>query len=209
MKVIIVGAGLSGLTTAIALHKYIHLPNNEQLKILIYDRADPKDIGEYGWHDHADLRQKNQGAAISLQPNALRVLRDLSAELADAVYHAGFPCTHFTWKTAGDWLLGREYIDLLPISRPKLVECLAGALPEGVEIQYKTISKVQPKADAETRATVSFDDGTTEDADLIVGADGIRSPVRHCLFGPDSKEAKAQYLGTSRRASVLNVEIVY
>jgi 2-polyprenyl-6-methoxyphenol hydroxylase-like FAD-dependent oxidoreductase len=125
VKVIIVGAGLSGLATAIALRKYVTLPKDDTLDITIYDKADPHEIGDHGFDDHSDIRLKNQGAAISLQPIALRVLRDLSPDLADRVHASGYPCTHFTWKTACNILLGKDYLDLLPVSRPILVQCLA------------------------------------------------------------------------------------
>jgi hypothetical protein len=100
MKIIIIGAGLSGLTTALALHKYVapKPPDNEPLEIKIYDESTVKPSGtvEYSWRDHSDIRnqqkeggrKKNQGAAISLQSNAFKVLRELDANLAE-------PCPRF------------------------------------------------------------------------------------------------------------------
>ena len=40
-------------------------------------------------------------------------------------------------------------------------------------------------ADAD-RAVAQFADGSTADADIVIGADGIRSAVRESLFGPDA-----------------------
>lgn len=78
MKIIIIGAGISGLSTAISLRKYLQpqISSNDNLEIQVYDEARLKPAGEvdYSWHDHSDIRQnqnknekKNQGAAISLQ----------------------------------------------------------------------------------------------------------------------------------------------
>lgn len=181
MKIIIVGAGLSGLSTAIALRKYLQ-PLDPDLEIKIYDEADTHGVHSFGWADHSDIRLKRQGAAISLQSNALRVLRDLDPKLADQVIATGFPCKGFTWKTAGGWLLGREDLGLLPVSRPLLIKCLVDALGQD-RVIFRSVSKVVTSPGI--RPEVHFDDGSPETADLVVGADGIRSPIRRCLFGDD------------------------
>lgn len=188
MKVIIVGAGLSGLSTAIALRKYVQ-PLDPKLEIKIYDEADTHGVHSAGFSDHADIRLKRQGAAISLQSNAIRVLRDLNPKLADEVVATGFPCKGFTWKTASGWLLGKEYLGLLPVSRPLLIKCLEDALHHD-EVVFRSVSRVVPVAGR--KPTLHFDDGTTETSDLVIGADGIRSPIRRCLFG-DDKEYRPKF----------------
>ena len=65
MKIIIIGAGLSGLTTALALQKYLppQLPANESLEIKVYDESQTKPskgIVEYGWRDHSDIHQQQK-----------------------------------------------------------------------------------------------------------------------------------------------------
>src|SRR6478752_5926832 len=47
----------------------------------------------------------------------------------------------------------------------------------------KRCIQVRPDADV---AVARFADGSEIEADIIVGADGIHSPVRACLFGPDA-----------------------
>ena len=192
MKIIIIGAGMSGLGTAISLRKYLQPQLGESLEVKVYDEARliPAGVTDYGWHDHSDIRQKSQGAAISLQANAFKVLRDLDPRLADLVHAAGLPCKGFTWKTASDWVLGRECLDAHLISRPLLIECLQRALPEGL-VQYRTVSSVV--VEEGIKPTIRFSDGGEETADLIVGADGIRSPLRKALFG-QVKEYQPKYL---------------
>lgn len=195
MKIIIIGAGISGLGTAISLRKYLQHQLGDALEVKVYDEARIKPAGEidYSWHDHSDIRQdqkKNQGAAISLQTNAFKVLRDLDPLLAERVYATGLPCRGFTWKSASDWVLGHEDLDAHLISRPLLIECLMGALPDGI-VQYRTVSSVI--IEEGTKPTIRFSDGGQETADLIVGADGIRSPLRKALFG-EAEEYRPKYL---------------
>lgn len=195
MKIVIIGAGISGLGTAIALRKYLQPQLGNDLEIKVYDEARIRPVGEihYSWHDHSDIRQtkkKNRGAAISLQANAFKVLRDLDPDLAERVHATGLPCRGFTWKSASDWSLGHEDLAAHLISRPVLIECLMGALPEGV-VEYRTVKNVV--VEEGKKPTICFADGGEESADLVVGADGIRSPLRKALFG-EGEEYRPKYL---------------
>jgi 2-polyprenyl-6-methoxyphenol hydroxylase-like FAD-dependent oxidoreductase len=182
MKVVIVGAGLSGLATAIALRKYVQPALEEDLEITVYDtpHIEAANLTDGKFTGRSTPRRKDQGAAISLQPNGLKVLRDLDPNLAERVSACGFPCKSFTWKTAGGWLLGHEYLDLLPISRPALIECLEDFLPAGSVVE-RPVAEVVAKSGL--RPVVRFQDGEEVEVDLVVGADGISSIVRKSLFG--------------------------
>jgi 2-polyprenyl-6-methoxyphenol hydroxylase-like FAD-dependent oxidoreductase len=52
------------------------------------------------------------------------------------------------------------------------------------------------------RVVVTLDDGATLEADLLVGADGIHSTVRHLVFGDESKFLR--YLGFHTAAFVFD-----
>jgi hypothetical protein len=205
MKIIIIGAGLSGLTTALALQKYVapQLVNKEPLEIKVYDESQFKSPGEveYSWRDHSDIRnqhgsgkKKNQGAAISLQSNAFKVLGELDANLADRVHASGLPTKGFTWKSRGDWLLGRDDLEACLISRPVLIECLMEALlKSGVKVEYRSVREVECREGRKPVVRLSENGGYDEVADLVVGADGIRSVVRKSFFG-DGEEVRPKYL---------------
>lgn len=186
MKVIIIGAGLSGLGTAIALRKYI--PADRGLEVVVYDNTYITEAEDRA--PGSKVSTSRLGAGLGLQANGLRVLGDLDGGLRDRVYAAGFPCGHFSWRTAGGWTLGREYLDVLPISRPLLIDCLQQSLPRDAVV-YKTVSEVI--AHPGRKPVVRFADGSPdESADLVVGADGIRSIVRRDLFG-NGEESRPQY----------------
>lgn len=110
--------------------------------------------------------------------------------MAERVYASGLSCKGFTWKSASDWVLGHEDLDAHLISRPVLIECLLGALPEGL-VEYRTVERVVVEEGNKPR--VRFSDGGEEIADLVVGADGIRSPLRKALFG-EGEEWRPKYL---------------
>ncbi|OTA97860.1 hypothetical protein M434DRAFT_64787 [Hypoxylon sp. CO27-5] len=201
MKVIIVGAGLSGLSTAIALRKFI--PANQPIEVKIYDNTD-LDNGKSTEQATPKVSTSRLGAGLGLQANGLRVLEDLDPALKQRVFAAGFPCKSFTWKTAGNWLLGREYVDVLPISRPFLINCLQDALPESSVI-YKKVTRVVTRQGH--RPVVQFEDGSPDEtADLVIGADGIRSTIRGNLFGEDEKY-RPQYAGICAVGGVLHVPL--
>ena len=60
---------------------------------------------------------------------------------------------------------------------------LAAALPPGLVTLGKRCTQVRSDGDV---AVACFADGSEIEADVIVGADGIHSPVRASLFGPDA-----------------------
>jgi salicylate hydroxylase len=59
-------------------------------------------------------------------------------------------------------------------------------------------------ASSDRGAVATFADGSTVEADLIVGADGIRSVVRECLFGP----APARFTEQIGWRAILPIELV-
>jgi 2-heptyl-3-hydroxy-4(1H)-quinolone synthase len=114
------------------------------------------------------------GAGIIMNPNAMRVLERNG--LADEVRRDSWPyLTRETRDQEGRLLATRDYRPLYD----------AGKLARGCLVHRAHLLDVLFKS--LPPATVSFGASTTDiqsvDADLIVGADGIRSQVRREIFG--------------------------
>jgi 2-polyprenyl-6-methoxyphenol hydroxylase-like FAD-dependent oxidoreductase len=161
---IVVGAGPGGLAAAIALRRV-------GFEVRVYERDAQPGVG---------------GAGLNVAPNAMRALQRL--DLADAlVRDAGPPPLGAEIRTADGRVLMR--IDLpaitaqlgepsLAIRRGLLQDVLMSALPSGVVRTGRACTGVRHD---ETAAMVEFADGSSDSADVVVGADGLRSVVRGAI----------------------------
>ena len=169
-KVAIIGAGIGGLTAAIALDRH-------DLEVEVYEQS-PK-ISEIG-------------AGVSLSPNAIKAFRALG--LDGQISTIGFESDNQivrAWNS-GDILskvfrkgvyekeFGAPY---LSVHRADLVDVLRQQLPDRV---FHLGARCVEIETSDNGARALFADGTVIEADLIVGADGIRSVVRQSLFGRDA-----------------------
>lgn len=170
MRAIVVGAGIGGLTAALACRA-------AGLDVSVFEQADA-------------LREV--GAGVQLAPNATRLLQRLG--LADALARVGVKpeaIEHKRWQDGRILLrqplgetceqtFGAPYYHLY---RPDLLAVLAEALPAGVVRLGHRCTAVAQNGDA---VTLAFDNGVIARAPVVVGADGIHSTVRALLLGPES-----------------------
>ncbi|MFJ3673182.1 FAD-dependent oxidoreductase [Streptomyces sp. NPDC090106] len=188
MRVIVVGAGIAGLAATLSLRR-------AGCEVTLVEQA-PR-FGEIG-------------AGIQLAPNATRVLRRLGLLAAVEAWAHRPPYVSFRRWSDGTEIcrfpLGREAEDefgapYLQVHRADLHTALAGAVPRASVRLGTAVTGVDQD---ERSASVTTADGERLDADLVVAADGIRSPVRQWLFGADD----AVFSGTAAYRAVLTADEV-
>jgi salicylate hydroxylase len=169
VSVAIIGGGIGGLAAAASLLQ-------AGFDVHVYEQA--KSLGEVG-------------AGINIGPNASRLLHRLG--LGERLGACGIKPTTFDQRRWDDgrFLLraplgamveekfGAPYYTF---HRADLHDAIASAVPvERVHLGHRfTRSR-----DDGNRVEAHFENGTTVSADVLVGADGIHSAVRHALLGPE------------------------
>ncbi|MBV1696889.1 MAG: FAD-dependent monooxygenase [Hyphomicrobiales bacterium] len=187
-KIAIVGAGIGGLTAALALVR-------RGIDVEVYEQA-------------AELREL--GAGLQISPNGTRVLHALGLKAAlekVQVLPAGKAIR--LWNTGQSWKLfdlgvesetryGSPYIT---IHRGDLHGVIAHALmrerPDVVHLGRKCVGVRQAPDDVE----LVFENAEPVRAKLVIGADGLHSAVRASLFGA----SKPQFCGITAWRGVVPI----
>jgi 2-polyprenyl-6-methoxyphenol hydroxylase-like FAD-dependent oxidoreductase len=169
MRVLIIGGGIAGLTTALAFCR-------KGFETTVLEAApEVNPVGKGIW----------------VPTNAMLVLERLG--VAQAVQKAGWPLDSIQLRTVKGKVLST--VDLIAVKarfghttnsihRARLVETLASALPGGVLRVGKRLTQIGASIGANKepgRVCAHFEDGSSETADLLVGADGLHSSVRQSL----------------------------
>ena len=163
LRVAIVGAGYAGAAAAKALSLL-------GADVNVYEQA--KQIREVG-------------AGIGLRPSTMDRFREWG--IFDAIAKVSSPSDYFEILTAtGEPIMKEAWpeIDTFGakthlIHRGDFIDALVGVLSEGMVHLGHKLETVEDQSD---RSVLTFANGTAVEADLVVGADGIKSVVRQQLF---------------------------
>lgn len=165
----IIGAGIGGLALAGFLSR-------AGTKVAIYEQA------------HAFQRI---GAGIQMSPNAMRVLRALGLEAGlrrtafqtpswlSRVWDSGEYLGELTFGAHAEQRYGAPY---LLMHRGDLHAALFSAVPPELIAFEKKLTGLDRNGPG---VCLRFSDGSTADADAVIGADGVHSLVREILLGPE------------------------
>src|SRR5579862_258147 len=163
----IVGAGIGGLTAASTLRRI-------GIDAQIYEQAG---------------RFARVGAGIQMMPNSMKVLRKIGVE--ELMRRTAFqPFSHLNreWDSGKimrelpmpEDLFGAPY---LCMHRADLHDALVSVLPPEIFHLGKKLAGLEQRGSG--RVTLTFADGTSAEADAVIGADGVHSLVRDIIVGPD------------------------
>ena len=167
LRVAIVGGGIGGLFAANAMIEY-------GLDVSVYEQA--PELGEIG-------------AGFYVTPNSVRHLQrvGLGAEVekwgalvgegSEYLRHDGTPIAPVQVEDVTGW--NATY----GMHRADFVDLLAAGLPDGVvHCGHRGVGFEQ----SDDTARVTFDNGATVEADVVVAADGIHSELRPSVYPPST-----------------------
>jgi 2-polyprenyl-6-methoxyphenol hydroxylase-like FAD-dependent oxidoreductase len=217
MQIVILGAGISGCAVYLQLRKHLPKPTNGgEHSITIYeaydtgqdithtDRVQDSDIGGSAIHSSTLL----VGGGLGVGANGLNVLKRLDEDLLRDFVRGGYVVQKWNMKgkdgsvlarisgsgssprsssrgSAKNAASGESEMAMVGTSRHNLWRCLRVRVPNG-DIVTKRVAGVVARPDGLN--VVSFLDGSPSvEADLVIGADGLKSTARLALF-PDAKE---------------------
>jgi salicylate hydroxylase len=174
-KVAIVGGGIGGLCAALALIRH-------GIEVAVYEQAP---------------ELKELGAGVQISSNGTRVLHALG--LGPAIEDTGVIVAGKEirlWSTGQTWKL----FDLGAVSVERygfpymmfhrgdlhgaLLQAIREERPDAIHLDRKCVGVAQDGEGVE----IEFESGAAVRATVAVGADGVQSRVRACLFGADRPE---------------------
>ena len=187
-RIAVVGAGLGGTAAAALLQR-------AGFNVKLYEQAP-------GF--------SRLGAGIHVGPNVMKIMRKIGIE--DALNAMG--CHPDYWYSRdgltseviaqiplGDYALRHYGASYLTVHRGDFHELLTNAVTGGVLEFNKRLTSIDDRGDV---VELQFADGSSAQADIVIGADGINSRIRETLLGAEPPK----YTGYIAHRAVFPIERV-
>lgn len=180
-EIAIIGGGIAGITLAIALHE-------RNIPVKIYEGA----------HVFGEI-----GAGVSFSPNAVEAMKICHGGVYDAFNKVA---TRNVWpskeKVWFDYLNGYDEGDTYAftisnsvgqngVHRAHFLSEMIHLIPEGMAEFGKRLLTTTKQSNG--KMLMKFADGTSAEADAVIGCDGIKSRVRASMFGENHPCAEPGY----------------
>ncbi|KAI1850217.1 hypothetical protein JX266_004075 [Neoarthrinium moseri] len=180
ITVAIAGGGIAGLALATGLAKQTHI------SVRVYES-----IPSY----------QDVGAGLALHRNAIAAMSLVGPELRDAYFEKALSmAADADIEMATEVILaqgknkGQKVAELgrakgrMSVARSDLLEGFFACLPKETVVFGKRLTSIR-EMDGGQRISIGFQDGTSAEADVLIGADGVHSFTRSYLLGPDHPAA--------------------
>lgn len=175
IKIAIAGGGIAGLALAAGLAKKSHL------EVHVYEG-----VPEY----------KDVGAGLALHMNAIKAMALIGPEIKQVYFDKALSQGDEETEMVTEVILGEgpnqgELVAELgrakgrkTVARSDLLDGLLQLVPKDCITFGKKLDAITETPDAPHAVHLTFKDGSTAQADCLIGADGIHSETRKHLLGP-------------------------
>ncbi|KAK7931079.1 salicylate hydroxylase [Apiospora marii] len=202
LEVAVVGGGIIGVMTAIGLHR-------RGIRAVIYERASTWTEVSAGFAFTGAARVWMEMLDPALVELLGRISQKTDASTSNAYWNGYHPRTPEESMDEAQSLLFRTPTNNLSFwgcVRSQFLQGMADLLPEGCAQFGKRLVSYDD-ADQNGKVVLSFDDGTTAEADVLLGCDGIHSNTRKLMLGADHPAARPGFSHTVVYRTMVPIDV--
>ncbi|KAF7156256.1 hypothetical protein CNMCM5623_009649 [Aspergillus felis] len=202
LDVAVVGGGIIGVMTAIGLRR-------RGINAVIYERAST-------WHEVSAGFAFTGAARVWMEmidPALVELLGSISqktdASTSNAYWNGYHPRTREDAEDESKSLLFRTPTNNLSFwgcVRSQFLQGMAAMLPDGAAKFGKQLASYEDD-DQSGKVVLHFDDGSTAEADVLLGCDGIHSCTRKVLLGADHPASRAGFSHTVTYRTMVPIDV--